>query len=101
MNDEFIGRYVIIRGDNSGVFFGILTERKGTEVKLSNCRRLWQWSGAASLSQLATEGVKRPKDCRFTVTVDSIIILDAIEVIPCTDYAVENIIGVDIWRISD
>lgn len=30
---------VIVRGDRSGVFFGELVERNGSEVKLTNCRR--------------------------------------------------------------
>ena len=47
---------VIVRGDRSGVFFGELVERNGSEVKLANCRRLWYWDGAASISQLAVYG---------------------------------------------
>lgn len=93
-----IGKKVIIRGDRSGVFFGELAEKNGQEVKLTNCRRLWFWSGAASLSQLAVEGVKNPNDCKFTVVVPEIAILDAIEIIPCTDKAVEVITGVREWK---
>ncbi|MBD5302290.1 MAG: hypothetical protein HDS16_04750 [Bacteroides sp.] len=93
-----IGKKVIIRGDRSGVFFGELAEKNGQEVKLNNCRRLWFWSGAASLSQLAVEGVKNPSDCKFTVVVPEIAILDAIEIIPCTDKAVEVITGVREWK---
>ena len=93
-----IGKKVIIRGDRSGVFFGVLTEKNGQEVKLTDCRRLWFWSGAASLSQLAVEGVKNPNDCKFTVTVPEIVILDVIEIIPCTDKAVEVITGVREWK---
>lgn len=93
-----IGKKVIIRGNASGVFFGELAEKNGQEVKLTNCRRLWFWSGAASLSQLAVEGVKNPNDCKFTVVVPEIAILDAIEIIPCTDKAVEVITGVREWK---
>lgn len=94
-----IGKKVIIRGDRSGVFFGTLAERAGREVKLTDCRRLWFWSGAASDFQLASEGVKNPKDCKFTVSVSEIIILDAIEIIPCTDKAVEIITSTREWRV--
>ena len=89
---------MIIRGDRSGVFFGTLTEKNGREVKLTDCRRLWFWSGAASLSQLAVEGVKNPRDCKFTVTVPEIVILDAIEIIPCSDDAIKVITGVWEWK---
>lgn len=90
----------IIRGDRSGVFFGEIAERNGQEVRIRNCRRLWFWSGAASLSQLAAEGVKKPRDCNFTVTVDELTILDAIELIPCTEAACASIDGVKVWRMN-
>lgn len=93
-----IGKYVVIRGDRSGVFAGVLEEKNGREIKLSNCRRLWYWNGAASISQLAVDGTTNPQDCKFTVTVNEIIILDAIEIIPCTTVAEESIKGVSVWR---
>ena len=89
----------IIRGDRSGVFFGEIAARDGREVLLRNCRRLWLWSGAASLSQLAAEGVKNPGSCKFTVTVNEMAVLDAIELIPCTDAACASIDGVPEWKI--
>lgn len=92
-------QYYIIRGDRSGVFFGEIAERNGREVTLRNARRLWYWSGAASISQLALDGTRRPNDCKFTVTVESIIILDAIEILPCTTKAKESIQGVRVWKI--
>ena len=88
---DFIGKKVIVRGDRSGVFFGTLKEKEGREVVLTNCRRLWYWEGAASISQLAAEGTTNPGDCKFTVSVDEIGILDAIEIIPCTENAVNSI----------
>lgn len=93
-----IGKKVIIRGDRSGVEFGELVEQNGSVVTLKNARRLWHWNGAASLSQLATDGTKRPQDCMFTVTVSSITILDAVEIIPCTDKAIKSIEEVDEWK---
>ena len=93
-----IGKKVIIRGDRSGVEFGELVEQNGSEVTLKNARRLWYWNGAASLSQLAMDGTKRPQDCKFTVTVNSITILDAVEIIPCTDKAIKSIEEVDKWK---
>lgn len=93
MNQKYI-----IRGDRSGVFYGEIAERNGQEVKIRNARRLWYWDGAASISQLAKEGVTAPQNCKFTVTVDEILILDAIEIIPCTDAAVKRIDGVKVWK---
>lgn len=94
-----IDKKVIIRGDRSGVFFGTLKEKNGTEVKLADCRRLWFWDGAASISQIALEGVKKPDSCKFTVTVPEIVITDAIEIIPCTEEAVKSVEGVKEWKM--
>lgn len=95
---DFIGKKVIVRGNRSGVFFGTLKEKEGREVLLTNCRRLWYWEGAASISQLAAEGTTNPGDCKFTVSVDEIGILDAIEIIPCTENAVNSIEKVSVWK---
>lgn len=94
-----LNKKVIIRGDRSGVFFGTLAEKNGTEVKLTNCRRLWYWAGAASISQLAVDGTSNPSGCKFTVTVDEIIITDVIEIIPCTEKAIKSIEGVTKWKM--
>jgi hypothetical protein len=88
----------IIRGDRSGVFYGEIAERNGREVTIKDCRRLWYWSGAASLSQMALEGVKNPRDCKFTVTVPELVVLDAIELIACSDVASKSIEGVPVWK---
>ena len=95
---NLIGKYVIVRGDRSGVFAGTLAERNGREITLTSCRRLWYWDGAASISQLAMEGTKKPGNCKFTVTVDEIVILDVTEIIPCTADAEVNIKGVAVWK---
>lgn len=97
--DLNIGKKVIIRGDRSGVEFGTLAEHNGSEVTLYNARRIWSWSGAATLSQLATDGTLKPDECKFTVRVKSITILDAIEIIPCTDKAIKSIEGVEEWKL--
>lgn len=99
MTENLMNRKVIIRGDRSGVFFGTLTAKEGREVKLENCRRLWYWDGAASISQLAAEGTTRPNNCKFTVSVSEIVIMDAIEIIPCTVEAAKSIEDVRVWKM--
>ena len=89
---------VIIRADRAGVFFGTLKEKNGSEVVLTECRRLWYWDGAASISQLAVDGTAKPNDCKFTVTVPEITILGVIEIIPCSDKAIKSIEGVKEWK---
>lgn len=91
-------KYVIVRTYSAGVFAGYLKKREGKEVTLINARRLWQWYGAASLSQLAMEGVSQPDRCKFPCEVDTIDLTEAIEIIDCTKKAQESIKGVKIWK---
>lgn len=98
--ENFIGKKVIVRADRAGVFYGTLAEKEGNEVRLTNCRRLWYWSGAASISQIALEGVKRPELCNFTVTVADIVIAGVIEIIPATEAAQKNIEAVKVWKMQ-
>lgn len=93
-----LNKKVIVRADRAGVFFGTIESKEGSEVTLHNCRRIWYWSGAASISELALGGTKRPRDCKFSVSVDSITILGVIEIIPCTDKAIESIEAVPEWK---
>lgn len=90
----------IIRATSAGVFFGTVTRKEGDEVTIKDCRRLWFWDGAASLSELAMNGVTKPKNCKFCVTVPEITVLGVIEIIPCTEKAVKNINKVPVWKMS-
>jgi hypothetical protein len=89
---------VIVRADRAGVFYGEIKERTGSEVTMTNVRRLWYWDGAASLSQLAVNGTTNPTACKFTVVVPEMTILGVIEIIPCTEKAVASIEGVSEWK---
>ena len=91
-------KWYIIRADRAGVFFGHIKERRGSEADLTDVRRLWYWDGAASLSQMAVDGVKRPENCKFTVTVPTMTVLGVIEVIECSDIAAEIIREVPEWK---
>lgn len=91
--------YVLIRTYSAGVHVGHLANRQGKEVKLFNSRRLWYWDGAATLSQLALEGVKKPMNCKFSVVLPEIELTEAIEIIQVTPEAQENISKVPVWKI--
>jgi hypothetical protein len=90
--------YVIVRTYSAGVFAGELKSRNGKEVELLNARRIYYWSGAASLSQLAMEGTSDPEGCKFPCEVKSVILTEAIEILDVTDKARESISGVKVWK---
>jgi len=89
---------VIVRASSSGVHYGYLKSRKDTEVELVNARRLWYWKGACSLSQLATDGSKNPSECKFSVPVPMITVLEVCEILTVTNEAKKNIDGVPQWK---
>ena len=91
-------QYVIARTYSAGVFAGYLKERNGQEVTLLNARRLWYWAGAASLSQLAEEGVSKPKECKFPQEVANVQLLQTIEILQVTEKARESIGEVKEWK---
>jgi hypothetical protein len=91
-------RYVIVRTYSAGVFAGVLISRVGQEVVLRDARRLWYWAGAASLSQLATDGTSRPKDCKFPVAVSRVELLQVIEILDVTLEGRRSIEAVPPWR---
>jgi hypothetical protein len=99
LRTERTKEYVIVRTYSAGVFAGYLQSRDGKEVVLREARRLWYWKGAASLSQLAREGVKEPKECKFPCCVDKITLTETIEIIACSKKARESIVGVPIWEM--
>lgn len=90
----------IIRTYSAGVWYGNVKAHEGGEVVLINARRLWYWSGAASLSQLAQEGTSRPHDCKFTVTItdeEGVYLPQVIEILPVSKKAQESIDDVKDW----
>jgi len=103
---HFIGRKCIIRTYSAGVWFGDVKELVGTHCVLQNARRLWSWYGAASLSQLAQEGItgkNNKESCKFAMTITDecgIYLPQTIEVIPCTQKAIDSINSIDVWKIS-
>ena len=90
-------KYVIVRTYSAGVFAGNLVSRKGTEVVMSDARRLWYWAGAASLSELAMRGTSKPNDCKFPVAVSRVELTEAIEILDVTADAEANIKAVPVW----
>lgn len=98
--EEFEGSpYCIVRTYSAGVFAGYVEYRKGKEGIIRKARRLWKWVGAASLSQLAVDGVATPGECKFPCEVDSVELTEIIEVLPCTKKAQESINSTPIWQM--
>lgn len=98
---DYIGKKVIVRCNRAGVFFGTLKEYDSTtrEAVLGDVRRVHYWEGAASLSQMAMEGVG--VGSRLTMVVPEMAVMEVIEIIPCTDKAVECLENFEVWKILE
>ena len=83
-------RYCIVRCSAAGVHAGFVKERNGQEVTLLRSRRLWRWWGK-TLSGLATEGSFAPEKCKYANEIPEITVLDACEIIPCSDAGMRSI----------
>jgi hypothetical protein len=90
----------IVRCDRAGVFFGKVEsfDEKTLVATISNARRVWYWSGAASLSQLAIDGTSKPSECKFPEALSMIKVSEVLEVIPCTEKAVKSLNSVKAWK---
>lgn len=89
--------YVVIRSRDSGCHAGYLKSEDGDTVTLVNSRRLWSWSGAATLSQLAMEGVSE-SESKFPMEVSEITVYSICEKIQATDEARKSIAKVPVWN---
>lgn len=91
--------YVMIRTYSAGVHCGYLKSRDGKESVLLDSIRIWNWSGAASLSQLAMEGTNNPNSCKFGMPITtSLVLTETIEVIEMTETAKQSIKNVESWK---
>jgi hypothetical protein len=95
-----IGKKCIVRGDRSGLYFGEVVKIEEKTCEIKNVQNLFFYDGAARIEQLATEGTKKPQNCKFTMAVSYMTIYDLIQIIPCTDNAIKNIEAVSIWKIK-
>lgn len=91
-------QYYIVRTNSAGVFFGKIKEASHDEVTMTNVRKIWHWDGACAVEQLAIDGTKKPRDCKFTVIVPEMTIADPIQIIPCTEKATASLSGVEVWQ---
>jgi hypothetical protein len=87
----------IIRCDRAGVFYAEIQDRRGDEADLVNARRVHSWQGAASCSQMALDGVGNGSN--VSMTVPAMTVLGVIEVIPCSDKAMQVFDALKEWKV--
>ena len=83
-------RWVVLRCYYAGVHFGRLVSGDGERtVVLADARRLWNWAGAKTLSEVATAGID--PSSKVSCEVSRITIHEVHEQIECTPEAVTRV----------
>lgn len=98
ISERFVGKICMFRTDSAGVHFGELVEKDHQECLVKNSRRVFYWTHACSLSQLAMEGSKDIRNCKIAMAVDQEILDQVIETIPMSDEAIKNLSGAADWK---
>ena len=96
--EDLIGSYVLVRTYSAGVYVGYLKSRNGREVVLANARMIHYWNGAAGVNQIAVDGIDDKINSRLTVPVETITLLEAIAIIPCTEKAQKCLEEFPVWK---
>lgn len=85
---DYIGKKVLVRSYDAGVYFGTLEKMDGETCKLTNVRNIWKWEGASCLSQIANDGIKGGK---VGPVVASMMLNRCCQIIPLSEKAIENL----------
>ena len=92
---NLIGKKVLVRSYDAGVYFGTLTEMEGEQVAMADVRNIWHWTGASCLSQIANDGITGDK---VSPVVASMVVNRVCQVIPLTEKAIENLENQPVWN---
>lgn len=94
--------YVIARCRDAGVHAGYLVSTSATHTVLRDARRIWYWTGAASLSEIAVYGLNPQKSqgSKIAAPVKSVRLRDSdiCELTVCTDEGRASVTGAPVWR---
>lgn len=94
-------QWYIIRATNAGVFLGKIEHLENGVAICNSIRRLYYWSGALDVTQIASEGVRQPNNCKFSVQLtekDKSTLFGLIEFHPASDAAITSINAVKPWK---
>jgi len=92
-------KYCVIRTYSAGVHIGYVKEfgiKAPQHVKLLKSRRLYSWTNACSLSQVAMDGVA--DSSKIAMELPEIELTDVIEVIPCSNKAANFFQSAKSWK---
>lgn len=94
---ELIGKVVLVRSSDAGVYYGTLVDADENTAKLTDVRNIWRWEGANCLADIADHGIRKGGDTRISIPVSSMVINRVCQLLPLTDAAVDNLNSYNPW----
>lgn len=94
MYQEMLGKKVLVRSYDAGVYFGTLAKVEGDVVRMENVRNIWKWEGASCLSQIANDGIHAGK---VSPVVSSMVLNRVCQILPLSETAIANLEGQRVW----
>ena len=93
-------KYVLVRTEKAGAHLGYLSSLKAKDgvyyVTLENSRRIWSWSGANSLTDLALKGTNKLEGCKITSPISQNMMI-AIEILDVTEKGKKSLDAIPEW----
>ena len=80
-----LGKHCVVRTYSDGVHVGTVAYARGTEAMLVNSRRIYDWKGAFTLSEVSQNGVR--SDSRLAMPVPEQYLTQVISFAPTTQKA--------------
>ena len=96
MTNLFVGKKCIVRSNMAGVFFGEIANIEGSAVLMKDARKIYRWSGANTVEDISQTGVLNSS--KVTVVVENVLIEKYEQIIPCTEFAITNLINQPVWK---
>lgn len=97
-----VGAYVIARCNNAGVHAGYVVSTNAHHTVLRDSRRIWYWTGAASLSEIAAHGLNpaRAEGSKIAakVPLNRLRDSDICELIVCLPAGRKSVEEAPVWR---
>jgi hypothetical protein len=93
------GSRVLVRDHRAGVHVGEFVEfdAAAKTIQLSNARKVWYWSGAASVHGIAANGLSH-SESKVAPSVTTVISTDVVEIVECSEKGWQSVMGCPIWE---
>lgn len=93
------GTKVLVRDHRAGVHVGTFEsfDSAAKTCVLKDVRKVWYWSGAASVHGIAANGLSH-EESKIAPYVPTVISTDVVEIVECSVTGYESVMGAPVWE---